>query len=748
MSFVERSPRATAREPLPAHGGVRWSGRVGQPLEEVRGRLLAIASRLEPLLDAHAVPLIAESRRVLEAQTCRIAVIGQIKAGKSSFINAFTERPDLLPTDVNPWTAVVTLLHFRDDRPLPEHPAVFHLFSRDEWQRLAEGGGRLRELTEQLVPGFAPELLRAQLEVMRQRAERRLGPKLEGLLGQSHRYPTITPELLDDYVSAGTYLTDGAPTGGRLQCSDITRSAELYFPGGPFAFPVTLIDTPGTNDPFLVRDEITRRSLDNSDVYLFVVSALQPLSGTDISLLRILNGLHKDRIVVFVNRIDQLPNPVADAKALVASVEQRLEREFPALDIPVIAGSAWWGGLSLTPEERDVARLLPQGSVAYLREHGLPATIEVGPGHSLRGTEGAHVRAALNAISGIPAVASAITGLLAGGSNAVLLRQIAACFLEHARASELTAKMELQSIVGLLESRRAEARSVGERLRQERASLTLFDEPIRQIQHSFDLIERQLREIVRSDVERLLGDLRAIVEGFAREECLAMLDAVQRRDHDGTWRADLAPLREDLESHYVAAYQRTEAHLIDIERVLYPQLRTIIDAIIPGSGIELSDDVRARPSPYPSVVPLTDKVVLDLEVPWWKLWVKARPDPSERAGDLTRLIRSDFLPLVDEMAREADAELSRRIDRTLQQAHAVSAGLLRAMQGRKSEVLAEYEAFASPVGGQSHERFEHEQRAKATRSAERQAGAAALAAELGKILSFCQKNLVPEVRPK
>ena len=41
-----------------------------------------------------------------------LAVIGQIKAGKSTFLNALTERPCLLPADVNPWTAVITRLHF------------------------------------------------------------------------------------------------------------------------------------------------------------------------------------------------------------------------------------------------------------------------------------------------------------------------------------------------------------------------------------------------------------------------------------------------------------------------------------------------------------------------------------------------------------------------------------------------------------------------------------------------------------
>ncbi len=94
-----------------------------------------------------------------------------------------------------------------------------------------------------------------------------------------------------------------------------------------------------------MRDEITRRSLENPDIYVFVLSALQPLSAADIAMMRLLNGLHKDRIIVFINRVDQLANPVVDATVVKRAVKKRLRLEFPNLHIPVIIGSAWLGGL-------------------------------------------------------------------------------------------------------------------------------------------------------------------------------------------------------------------------------------------------------------------------------------------------------------------------------------------------------------------------------------------------------------------
>ncbi len=740
---VKPPPPSLAVPRTPESDSARAASGIGGILEQVRLRLAALAAQLEPQLDPHAVPLITQARHVLTEQTCRIAVVGQIKAGKSSFINALIQRSDLLPTDINPWTAVVTSLHMRSDRPPPTPCAVFHMFTREEWQRLAEGGGRLRELTERLVPGFQSEMLKAQLEMMRQRVEQRLGPRLGELLGQSHGFEAITPELLDAYVSAGTYLQSAGNT--QIQnYSDITRAADLHLAGGPFAFPVSLVDTPGTNDPFLVRDEITRRSLDNADIFLFVISALQPLSATDISLLRILNGLHKDRILVFINRIDQLRNPLTEAAAIRANVKSRLDKEFPALDIQVVAGSAWWGGLGLVAGGRDVLRVLPQSSLAYLRECGLPALEGAGaaPSPDLR----AKLARALHVASGLPAIAAGINRMMLAGSSAAMLKQLAACFYELARSTEASTKVELQSAIDLAESRRAETMAASERVLAERSSLANLDQPIAQIQRSFAMIERQLADILNSDIGALRKALADIVEVFAADECGAMMLALRRREHESEWRANLAPLRAAIENHLANAYRSTEDRIIEIERVLYPQLKTIVDAIVPGSGIQVSTDFARRATRYPSLSPISDLAVLDLDMPWWKQWIARRPDPVVRAAALKQIILDDFLPAADELARSAHGELSQRITLTLQQAHAVSSGMLQAIQNRKVLVVSEYESLLRRRAAGEMVGSDPQAEANLVRAKARHAGTIGLVDDLGRLVSICQTAFEEEQR--
>src|SRR5262249_855018 len=150
--------------------------------------------------------------------------------------------------------------------------------------------------------------------------------------------------VLERYVCAGDLDSDGAdgpaPDAGRF--ADITKSADLYFDLEPFACAVTIVDTPGSNDPFLLRDEISREAPKSAAAYVVVLNAQQALSWSDLDLVRLLHGLQKSRLIVFVNRMDLLANPAQDGAAVAAHVRAKLASEFPGASIPIIAGSALW----------------------------------------------------------------------------------------------------------------------------------------------------------------------------------------------------------------------------------------------------------------------------------------------------------------------------------------------------------------------------------------------------------------------
>ena len=733
MGFEARSSmRSVIREPASFSAPAEPDEPIGAHLEQARLRLLALIERLSDLLGEHAAPLLEAASKQLHQRCCRIAVIGQIKAGKSTFINALAERPGFLPADINPWTAVVTALHFRDSPTPPEHAAVFHLFSADQWKDLAEGGGRLRELTERLVPGFQPDLLRAQLEVMRKRAERRLGSKFGELLGQCHRFKTVTPDLLSDYVSAGDDKAQSVD-GARRIYSDVTRTADLYFNESPFAYPITLIDTPGTNDPFLVRDEITRRSLENPDVYVFVISALQPLSAADIYMLRLLNGLHKDRIVVFINRADQLPNPGTDAALIKAAVEKRLRMEFPALEIPVVCGSAWLGTLRLQPDRGDMHASLKPTQLKVLRHAGLPAGIDA-TSRQLSDVDRSRVATAMHVGSGMREVATAITRLMSTSSISMLLRQIAVCLAELVRSADVTDRAELQSIQELLEVRRRESTSLRTSVAEEQKSLAAFEERANTLQASFQGIETHFHELIVSAAQMLRNQLCTQVREFADDQADAMLDALGTDPKQRSWRCDVLPLREQMEASYVAAFEQAAADLTRVEQFLYPQLKVIVASLLPDYRGNLLEVPAWPAGATPSIAPLADKVAVDLGSSWWQQWFAVRRAAEERANHLQRLIEDDFLRIADGLVREAETQLNQRVDYIMQRVNAINMGLRAGIERRSVNLAGEHALLDGTADEQSLTRFESEQRQRAEDCVRKQDAYAAALEELGFVL--------------
>ncbi|HEX2338728.1 MAG TPA: dynamin family protein [Hyphomicrobiaceae bacterium] len=686
---------------------------IGAPLERARLRIAALLNDLEGMLGEHAAPLLREARRQIDERACRIAVIGQIKAGKTTFINTLIGQPGLLPTDINPWTAVVSALHFRSGVATPEHAAVFQLFSIDEWKQIAKGGGRLRELTERLVPGFQPDLLRAQLEVMRSRSERRLGAKFEQLLGKSHRFKTITPELLADYISAGDPNLQASTTEQRRNYSDITRSADLYFDDSPFAFPITLIDTPGTNDPFLVRDEITRRSLENPDIYIFVLSALQPLSAADVAMIRLLNGLHKDRIIVFINRVDQLANPGVDATIVRRSVKKRLRLEFPNLHIPVISGSAWLGGLEMSSQPAS-------GKEAQF------SALVAGSGSPF---------AAPALATGMSEVAAAITQMMCNSTIAVLLQQIASCLLELVRSDQAGVSAQLQQMQMLFEAERTEVNALQKKIAEEEAALAAFEARAHALRASFEEMQAHFDRTIESGQNMLRSELRSIVRDFAQTSADRLAAAIENGVSTRSWRCNVTPLRSDLETAYLTAFDDLARDVVRVEQFLYPQLQVIVSNLLPGYRGTVLEAPEAPLAGSLSLSALSDRVTMDLDTHWWTHWFRARRSAHEHGNQLRILIENDFLPIVEQLVGDAVDSLRQRIEYTMQRASAIASGLLSGVEQRRQNLAVQ----AAPLRGsddvQSAAHRQGEQIARIQKCLEQQATLTASCEELESILA-------------
>ena len=651
---------------------------IGARLErERRGLLLRCRDLLAAAEPAH-VPAIEEAVNFLERQSCRVAVIGQVKAGKSSFINAFAGRPGLLPCDVNPWTAVVTNLHFFHADAMRES-ARFEFFDADEWRRIAESGGPLRELTERFVPGFDRSLLEAQLQSMRRRAEVRLGPQFASLLGQHHDFTALVPDLLGRYVSAGR-----DDFGAATSFSDITKSADIFFAGPRLGFPLTLVDTPGTNDPLLVRDEITRQCLSSADIYVVVLTAQQPLATGDLALLRLLRGLHRDRIVIFINRIDGLRDIASSVARVVSHVETQLRMEFPSTDFPIIVGSARWANCAQSGDAGAFARILDMPLCTYAADRGY-GRLETATGEPRPSRE---ARAAVFELSGLPAVAAAVDHLAGHSNPAHSIHQLATFFLQIAQSSLFAGRAELQSLARARSETGAGYHET--QIAARAADLAQIERVAEELQANLTLFEDALRDVVH----RCARDLNTLlVRRLAEFTELAVAELMRAYARNASaWSCDPRLLRDMLQTEFLRVYRFWEAQLIQVDRHMKQQLRSVLAKAAMEIGEPPPDSIEIPAGYLPSIAPLSRVVAMDLAGPWWKAWWYGRPALADRVSELRKLVTGEFEPLIGDLVQAALQSLEHRSRFATRQARIATLDIVRDIHRRNSELIANLQA--------------------------------------------------------
>ena len=706
---------------------------------------MVCGQQLNKLVHGPAQMLAQDGQQVLADLVCRIAVIGQVKAGKSSFVNALIGLPGLLPADVNPWTTAVTKLHFNCSSAPQGVAAAFKFFDHDEWTKIAEGGGRIRELTERLVPGFTPAMLSRHLEAMRRRAESRLGGEFPKLLGTTHAFPAFDHDILERYVCAGPDGEAMKPDDGPGQYSDITKTADLYFKSNEFGFPTILIDTPGTNDPFLVRDEITRRSLDGADFYVVVLTAQQPLSTADVTLFRMLRGLHKERIVVFINRIDQLTNLPDDALAVAERVHDGLRAEFPDIDVPIVLGSARWANSSLLLDRVDLSSILSPAFHAYA-QHVTGRELGAKP-DELPQISTAEMTRVLMACSGIPELNDHLNRAILNSHASRAIAHISANFCELARLGEMSTQDEiarLDQLMGMttnsVEAREHEAGKLAENTRRTRQLCVDLEQTILKV-------ERQLNTLAQTECDALSGALNESIGSFSRQECLKLDEVVSHDKPVRGWRCDTAALRRVIEAEYLKRFRETESRILDPERNIFLRLRQSVAQVLPEAFQGPAPTLQPPPITPLSLSVLGRALVFDLDYPWWLAWWKGRLSKEDRLKELDGLIKREFLPVVDDLVSAARSRLLKQVAATILSARVICGVVVDALHAQSEWHAAKMQELLL-TNIQKSEDLTNEHRRNLAALRERQQKWHTVRRSLGEVRDRCQRLLSGCTQPQ
>ncbi len=656
--------------------------RIGTGLAVARQQILSCGHSLASLVEPAGKALVDEAMGRLEQESFRIAVVGQIKSGKSSLINALVRQPRLLPTDVTPWTTTVTHMHFSRPRPHPAAAASFEFFSTAEWNDLANGDSRIRELTHHIDPTFESDLLRRHVEAMQQRAAMRLGGNFAELLGSAHNYAAFDTDLLSRYVCSGV-SADRSAVG---QFADITKLAHLYFDNGPFAFPTTVTDTPGTNDPSLIRDEITRRCLDQADLYIVVVTARQPLSEADVNLMRLMRGLNSDRVVVYVNRIDDFSDVSYDVAEVMMYVERKLKAEFPGASIPVIAGSASWANCAMAADTEALARLMQRPSLGYLADLGLVQREELRP-EALRYGDSTRLSRALYIASGMPTLYQAVSQYMGASPAARLQDQIARWFSEMANASGRAASVEVDAMRGAGPSQGHPAEHGG-RAALER-EMGVLNDVAANMERSSKTIQSQFASIIQEEMSDLNQSMTAVIEGHAMNERHVLVSTLKSGGAARTWTLEGVALRRALADEFKGCFDRATSRVLALQTKVAPELSKLMGLIAPEIPMPAEPEKRLLLVPSPSMAALSRFVALDIGDSWWNSLWKGRTSPEMYGVQIEALIKDEFRPVADELIATAERALNSYATMSTKWSFGLCANIIQAVKRRREQLMSQ-----------------------------------------------------------
>lgn len=205
---------------------------------------------------------LSELQRIeADEQHLSIGIMGQVKAGKSSFLNAllFDGRP-ILPEAATPKTANLTRISYG------EHPHLaVHYYSQEEWTEFTRDA-------ESESDGVRARIARDLLEMVRLHG-------VDAAETIARRQEEFSAASLDELMGR---LNDYVGENGRYTA--LVKFTEILLPL-PELDGFEIIDTPGMNDPVPSRTQKTRDYMAKCDVVFFLSRCSQFLDQSDMDLL-------------------------------------------------------------------------------------------------------------------------------------------------------------------------------------------------------------------------------------------------------------------------------------------------------------------------------------------------------------------------------------------------------------------------------------------------------------------------------
>ncbi|HFC8509590.1 TPA: dynamin family protein [Neisseria subflava] len=264
------------------------------------------------LKQEHAIQKSEEWQRVLDSfaeqgRVLRIGIIGRVKAGKSSMLNALLfNGNDILPKAATPMTAALTIMEYSENvsaevdfftqQDIDEIKVKYDFFQKalDSKVKEKELENAERIKRKKGVNSLSAEEQQECRNKAKSQAEREMkdDPSFASYdqycrikesgksLSDLEQYRTISAGSVEELMNG--VLNQFVGSSGAFM--PFTKSVTLHIPEKGLQG-LQIIDTPGINDPVTSRGERTNQLLQHCDVVLIVSPSGQFLSSEDTDLM-------------------------------------------------------------------------------------------------------------------------------------------------------------------------------------------------------------------------------------------------------------------------------------------------------------------------------------------------------------------------------------------------------------------------------------------------------------------------------
>lgn len=222
---------------------------------------------------------------IIEKQNVlRIGIVGQMKVGKSSFLNSlFFDGQEILPKAATPMTAGLTVLEYAESDPhldieyfTTEEWKVFEIYDEEykeiEKKIRKENPNASENDIKKLIGEQTTDIQRAAYEMVgkcEEQALRKLGREVE----------SVGFENINDLQNC---LNQYVGTGGTF--TPVVKSITIHLNDERLCG-LQIIDTPGVNDPVSSREMRTREFLQTCHGVFFLSYSAQFFDAVDVSFL-------------------------------------------------------------------------------------------------------------------------------------------------------------------------------------------------------------------------------------------------------------------------------------------------------------------------------------------------------------------------------------------------------------------------------------------------------------------------------